>query len=567
MHNETVDFTTLRPNIYKGEWNLDQFINVRRALRLEYLRQKLVSDEAFGQKILNANSEIIKRFENFISKSLAAHQRSCSSLDTNVTHLIHAAKLIFGLQTNDNELTLKQIEEHTRSIYPEVHTERIRPMSKSTHLFASLERHKYSAHFLLIIQQTELFEQQLLRRLIALLHSRSHYGGNSMVLFCTSDKSTKLPVQNMGYLGKVEEIYRTNDAIDLSVADSLLIGENSKFKIGGQLIDIIDENVACFEPSIMNYRYLYQYSMFEHYCKISSIFSADRQVLRCLLKGQPNLVGNLLMMGSLKDKPIIQEMRKSSNVVETATAFCDELVSNLLNTHMYTCSQLICYFEMIVDESKTGKFASLLDLYEELIKYDDLGQSAEFLEKIRGLTKYATDRLIRRIERANCVRNKKSLGYEAKDEDVLDILNSYRNKLMNNDNCDKVRKDLVDDLMKHSQLIINPTRKELHEAIYYSDYRTLNSRCIPYTRNSTYWIEGCFKDLALLNSIIQESPEEMSLMDLFDEFTVIRSKTKPNNGEANDMEATIFIDLINSMEYQGLIKRDGKGRIKRLIWF
>lgn len=565
MHKNTVDFTTLRPNVYRGDWSLDQFIPVRRALRLEYFKQRSISDEAFKKKIVDANSEIIDRFEDFISKSITIHERPCSFFDVEMAHIIHAAKLIFGLQSNDNELTIRQLEDHTRGVHPEVHVERIGPMSKYTNLVAALERHKHTTHFLLIIQQVELFEQQMIRRLIALLHSRSRCGGNSMILFCTSDKSTKLPLQNIGYLGKIVEIYRAKDKVDLSVAESLLIGENSKFKIGGQLIDTIDENVTCFEPSIMNYRYLYQYSMFEHYCKISSVFSSERAVLKSLLRQQPNLIGNLLLLGSMKEKQIVQDLKKSTNVVESVTVVCDDLVADLLNMHKYTCDQLICYFELIVDESKAGKFASLLDLYEELIKYDDLGQSVEFLEKIRGLSKYATDRLIKRIDRAKNIRSQKSSGHISKEKDVLDILNFYRDKLMNNDSCDKIKNSLVDDLLKHCQSITNPTRKELNEAIYYTDHRMISSRCIPYTRNSRYWFEGCCKDLALLSSTIRESPEEMSLLDLFDEFSAFR--TKITNGNSDDLDATIFMDLINDLEYQGLIKRDGKGRLKKLVWF
>lgn len=567
MHTETIDFTTLRPNVYKGQRSLDQFLPVRRALRLEYSKQRSIADEAFKQKIIRTNSEIIRSFEEFISKSISSHYASRSSPSSSNSNIIHIAKLIFGLQTNDNDLTLKHIESHIKKIYPELHVQRIGPASRSSEMFATICDHKYAAHLLVIIQQVELFEQQLIRRLLGLLHSRSHYGGNSMVLFCTSDKSTRLPLQNMGYLGKTVEIYRTNETVDLSVADSLLIGENDRFKIGGQLIDTIDENVTCFEPSIMNYRYLYQYSMFEHYSRISSIFSAKRDVLSSLLKQEPNLIGNLLKLGSLREKYVTQDLKKSEDIVEGAVDLCDRLISELLRTHRYTCDQLICYFDMIGDESRTGQFASLLDLYEELLKFDDLGQSADFLEKIRGLHKYANDRLIKRIDKANNSRLIKSSGNTVKDQDVLEILNMYRDRLVNNDNCDSIKKELVEDLMKHCQTLRNPTRIELNEALYYVDYQTVSTRCIPCSRNRTYWLDSCCKELSTLNNIINEGPEEMSLRDLFDEFNVVRDKGSNGQNGAKELEATIFVDLINSMEYQGLIKRDDKGRLKKLIWF
>lgn len=605
MSVQTIHLSTIPKNqpevLQQKDIDSDEDGEIEKLCINQYQEQKLILEELFEGWLQETNAALIEEIDSFIRISLGDKNDPFRHVSSKI---IHAAQVVLGMRSSDNKPTLDMIHNHVITKNQNFQIIRInQDFSKKNDLIAVFGEVKRSKQLFLIIEQTETIELSLLEILINYLGT---INAQIMILFCMISSASKEKLSQLDLRSRmrvITSIVKKSPENFLNLQSRLLKTNEFKFRFGHNMVDLIYDNFIQCDPTIAQLKYLYEYAMFEHFMKHTSLVTLDRKYLIKVIKPGGRLVNIIRSLKSVKRKESANVDWKS---VDSISQFCLRSTEAISKNHEFLVDQIECYLILVKDETNIGFPSFLSDIFGELWNYESLNQSHSFMEALAKLRKYSNESILRRIEAvmANCsvITSKKDYLY------VQSILSKYKKKLENNNNCKETREELTTSLQEHAKLLKSPKTFPLYEAIYFDDHSTM-IRTIPYSRTDFFKSNvDPNNHYIILCNLINNSPEEISKLDLYNEFkqavvdlnpsqmveaqNVLKTRTKANkclrrstrtsnitltknittNDEFKDegLLKAIFIDLIESMELQGLIKTDNRksktGLIKRVVW-
>lgn len=547
----------MNPDINQDLLNLPFRYNNRK--RDFFLKRKRLLDAHYAKKFKQLNAKVIDELDQFIDKSFDANDE----LQFPGRRQLRGAVLVLDMQTSDHEPTLALIQDHVEKRNKLMGTIRLKStITRKRNLLDVLKEKKHSRLFVMV-ENTETFDYDLSNVLVGHLTGRLLEGSAEviMVLFCVSTKIQGLSIDTNDTFGKLTLINRDKEVASRELLEDLLRSKETEFKLGKKCLDYIYESYINCDASISNLKYLHQYAMFEYYSKLNNIEeSANKQ-------------------NGDRDPMLNKSQLKAAS-----------------EYHKYLCNQMYYFYDLTHD---SGKFPEdITDIYDELLENDDLAQSVNFINAIKDIIKFPHSSLLRRIDLVDKrYRMAPKTIYDKRD--VTRIIFNYKDKILNNEDCKKIVMSLVDELIVFSQGLTNPLHGT-NRKIYFNNTETFMERTLPsarYEKSVERFVDGS-TDFSILYSLIHSSTSEISIADLFNDFVpMLEEWIEKNKPKSKKMKQTvssrtlrrttraekersevlddglakaIFIDILLSMEDQGLIKLElrtsRRGMIKKIIW-
>jgi hypothetical protein len=571
--SRTINLTRIKEgnyyeNLLQKEFTYDREVRERLHVQQEYLEQRKLTEELHQQRFVNVVSNAIEGVKNFVTKSLDLNG---TALFNKQSEQIHGEQLLLDMHISDHEMTFVMIEKAVKKLVPGMHTLRFKAhQAKKRSITDLMEPCRQAKRVFIIIEQAESLSRVLTEALVGHLKNRLSDETSPtdaiMVLFCLSlSQLRSYPFNSMHCFGRMKGI-RKHDVDDgkLSLYD-LLRSRNLKVKLSPETLDFINLYSTHEDPSITSIKYLHCFSIFEHY---HSLYEDD--------------------LLSEKD------------------------FKNLEHEHQSLCDDLQCLAIFLQEKDKWP--LDVTDIYEELGLYDDLAESEEFFNACQGIKKIPHDRLVARLERVEKeFGNRLATNDKHPTTSTISILLSYKDKIANNKDCQDIVKQMIDDIMNYAQTIQCSICDRPN--FYFNGRSSLIAHCLTSSRSNEmlrYHLNENTYYGVLLNKILH-STGQIAAAELFDEvsadfkrimsldtipdtktrqepssqpsppkrsrrLTTIRAtrRCKEHNGKQDDKDderdglaRAIFVDMIDSMEHQGIVKLDPRTRgkvIKRLAW-
>jgi len=606
---ETCDLTTIPPGIFSDEWSKLNLYNDKQrfldsCLQRRYVKQKRISDDLFHEWFHRSNAELVKEIQNFVE----SRDRVNYLIKNYHMNVVHAAAVNLGMQNSDHLHTIDMIEDELSNRCENLTIIRIDPsITKRQNLLDVLQEGCDQKRLLVMVEQTDTLSQTLIVYLVNFLHGLLSSGKTRQVavlffMSCSLNYLNLTSPDTTRRLGPITTIVKQSSDMVLDVRRILLDTKDITFRLGPRLIDAIYENFIERDASIMNLKYLYQYSLFQHYSQKASLLTHPKADLLKIIQSHPQLIPYIRNLNSVKSNSNSIEIDWNNN--NDVVDYCERCVRVLTQYHEFIWSQLYYYLDLLIDETGNSFPTDLGDIHLELSRYIDLGESVRFIDAIFKLRSFPIDRILKRIERGLERSNGSTRKVKGR-KDVRSILAKFKNKFDNNSDCQEMVTDFTNELREHSQLLENPLKMPLSEAIYYNDTSSLKARLLPSTRfDASRSYADCSSDFGILYGLIQAGAEEMNACDLFEDFRqalgehqkqIKRLKAEqevskaparatrssdiaakpardPEVEEISDvgLQKAVFIDLLNCMSHQGIIKIDGreskKGVVRKIAW-
>lgn len=616
---ETIDLTSIPSDfseeLLKVQLDFNEERQILSLIQARYLQQRDLSRAHSDRWLYKTNADLIEQIDQFIDKSFGDEKKALFR-DVKSTQ-IHPASLILGMHASDHPPTLDMIERHINKEKPLIKIVRIKGGSiKKASLIETLTSVKDQKHLLVIIEQTEIVERTILNFLILYLYTMLTEGESRrlVVMFCLSsnckDITQLLPTDTRNRLAKITTIVKEPRDGVLNMQSWLLEADDIVFEIGSNMMNLMYDNVLDVDASVENLRYIYQYAMFEHYSSYASLLTSAPKELAKLVKSHSHLVSFIKNLKSVKDSGELStvDWRDRMEVAK----YCRKRIEYLKCYHEYVWTQFYHYLNLLRDETDQAFPSRLNDIYSEFMAHDDLGQSINFADAISKIPRYPVESIVKRI--SLCTQEHVKSSNSIKCEDVYSILVVYKEKLENNDDCKPILKELADKLLKHSQILKNPLKMPLNEALYFNKSEIVRKRALPSTRFDALndYLDKS-NHFGILYRLIHNHVEEISAADLFNDFKDAvetdcqeelnspevpevppkkvkklcrrgtRASTRITNVPQQEVKKrvvvnkfddgllkAIFVDLIDCMERQGLVKLDRRrsknGIIRRSVW-
>lgn len=545
-HSRTINLTRINEgnyyeNVLKKNFTYDEDIRRKVNVKREFLEQKHIAEALHNQRFIELISDVIENVEKFVSKSL---QLDRPGLFERQKDEIHAETLLLDMHVSDHEMTFAMIEKSIKRLVTNLHVSRLKAnLARKRGIQELIESSEQSEIVFIIVEQAECLSRSLTETLVGHLRSRLSNRASTtdvvMILFCLSIRLQILPFDHMRCFKGMKGITKLSRDSFQDRLDVLLRSRDLKVKLAPATLDLIYLHSLYADASITNISYLHCYCIFEHYKR-------------------------------LDEKSILTEKE----------------YKKLERKHQSLCDDLQCYALFLYDLDTWPQDAS--DLYEELGRLDDLSQSTEFFNAIHRIKKIPHDRLVGRLE---MIAKQFTDHKQQAKRNAPSILLSYKEKIANDKGEKHTVSELLDDLMKYARTIKCPFSK--HPNFYFSDCQTLIRGCLKPARSQRELLQSGYLDEStffgvLLNKVLS-SPRLMAANELFDEVLTDfkelisthkteqsseslqprREHAEYSNEEMDGLVRALFIDTIDSMEHQGLVKLDprSKGKvIKRLAW-
>lgn len=573
--SRTINLTRAREDnhieeVLKLPHNYDDDIAARCVVKRQYFEQKQLAERTYAEKFKKLHEGILRDVHRFVEKCLDVHDE----------HLFvgNEAESIFGsivnldMQISDHEPTFNLIESSLKK-HKNLHVTRVSASSiRKRNLLEMLEPSKQSKRTLIMVEQAETLSRSLTDILVGHLKNRITDVLSPttviMVLFCLSTHIQELPFDHVNCFGRMDTIEKDRISEQREVLEELIRSREIRMKLGCGPLNYIYEYFVNVDASMASVIYLCSYAMFEYYYDLEDSYEQ------------------------------MDEVTRSACFKSTAT----------INRHQYLCDQMYYFTELLCEKGLYPE--DVTDIYEDMNKFDRLDQSIQFVDSVKNLRKFPQEALMRRID-AVILKSQQTQNTKNGKVDVISILSKYKEKILNNKGCEEIITQLTDDLLKHAYDLGNPI-KEDRDHIYFNNLNSLTESTLTAVRLPEKLIKYFCRDGnyfgVLLRQHILTSQGQIGVHDLAadvsDEYRkIIRSErscvikkgprikiTPKKRGsrvskalqselepvqrglspeEEDGLAKAIFVDVIDCMELQYLIKLDPKvkGRhLKRLIW-
>lgn len=563
-HSRTINLTRIKEGNYydsilSRKFDYDTEVKERKDVKQEFSSQKLVAEKLYHEKSAELISAAVEGVKDFVTKSM---NLKGTNLFDKTEGQIHGEVLHLDMQLSDHEMTYTFIEKAVKKLVNNLHIIRLKAnQARKRSISELMEPTRQSRRIFLIVEQTECLSRVLTETLVGLLKNRlsdeTSPTDTIMILFCLSLRIKALPFDNLHCFGRMKGIHKQTDQSKVGYLEILLRSRGLKVKLGPNVLDFIYEHSLHTDSSITNVKYLHCYAIFEHYQRLNA-------------------------------ESLISQ------------AEYEELESQ----HQLLCDNILSLSLFLKDKDKWPTDAT--DLYSELESYSDLSKSHDFFDSLQSLRKISHDRLVKRFENVeNQFGNLVTKSKKVVKQNAVSILSSYKDKIGNNRDCDEILLQLINDLMKYAKNIRSPFNEQRN--FYFNNVRSLETGCFTASRRAeelseTYLNESSY--FGILFKRILNSPGNIAAAELCDEVledfkklitiqesttekrqdpvetkrsrrkTTIRASRKSMGRETSEEERdglarAIFVDMIDSMEHQGIVKLDARAKgkvIKRLAW-
>lgn len=535
-----------------------------------FKEQRAVATKLFNEWLEEINSDLVTQIDDFIDTSLRYSKNGLFS--NRCPAIIHPARVVLGMDSGDNNTTLDMIYNHVSCKNRNLKIVRVaHDTTQKNPLIDILKKATCLKQLLIIVDQTELMESSLLETLVRSIIkiSQESKGPCIMIMFCMANGMGKglsnvMDLLFHSFMRDMTWIMKKNPKKTLALQDKLLKSDVNRFRLGRGMIEFMYDSFSQYDASMAQFRYLYEYALFEYHMNPLSLLTTDKKHLMNVVKPHSNLVESIRRLESVRK---MKGTKVDWNSAPSIIQFCVKSIKDVLTHHEFLVSQIGCYLPLIKDEIAKGFPSNIIEIYDELWDYDSLSLSPNFMNAIIKLSKYPTDSILRRIEAS--VANSSPVSLKEINS-VASILSNYREKLENNEDCKNVKEGLRTQLFGHAALLKSPKTYPLYEAVYFDNRSAVYKRTETHARTDLLYSEMKHEThYGILLNLIHNSTTEISLADLFDDF---KDAVEGSNQINDDLILkTIFQDLIDSMELQNLIKtetrRSRKGLISRVIWF
>lgn len=607
-----MDFTNIPPRVcqslMKLPFNYDKEREARAHARAMYREEKAISEDVFSKWLEGSNAGLLKQINECIEKTFNNHK---ALFDIGPT--IWATSVALGIPPSDKAATLNMIESTFRDKVRAIQFLRILPdLVTKTQLQNFLElnfRTKTSQNLLVIVEQTDKMGVFVLDSLIGFFNNMQNRQRvkNVMVFFCMASShmslDTILPSAGVELVGRKGMIIKDISEDAFKRIESLIHGIGNTFKLSAELLDTIYNHTCFVDTSVMYLKYLYQYSMFRHYIYGNGTISNSPK--------SSNSSPRLSRRKSMRSSEMPSSLAKRGNKIKynAASGLCESRITDLLDYHTHLTQQLQLYFILLEDETAESFPTTILELYLEVLKYENLSFSHNTIDAIFKLKSYSAEGIIRRIDSMKEL-NFNKLDHKAQ-PNVYSILHRFRQKIENNEDSKDIRRDLQENLAHHIQFLKNPLKDPDSASVYFKDRVIFTDRTMPALRYDLSNDTLGSNLFGILYKKICNSPEEISEQDLFYEFLQARkeqasqinlrksvitpfykfksttrrtgsslqtkhlpsrdvdSKSETEKKDERELRA-VFADLLDCMQHQGIIERElrssKRGIFKRNVW-
>lgn len=588
------------------EFTYNQDTEIKKVLFATFDEEIAISDAVFDQLFDKSYANLIQQVGQYVDEVLLDSSKNSLFPNFN-SYLIQGASVILGMHATDHLLAINRLETYISKNKKGIEIYRIKSEITRRNQFTNLYmKIRNSTKSLVIVEKTESMGVSLLESLIDSLHTilTEDPSKRITVLFCMSSNfkplNRLLPISvstrmhyNKLIVSEVEDISRN--------LDQYLINMNcNRFSIGSNLVETIASDFAFRDPTLANLKYIYQYCLFHHFRKTHTVANLNKKDLVKLLKSHPSLIKTIKSLDSVVNYNTNRDWTSNT----TVASFCVEQSAICQAHDKFIKNQIAYYFYLLKDDLGQNFPSDLNDLYSESMNHDGLACSFKFADAVQKLKSYPINSILKRIDKAllNCKKD------STKDKnDVYTIFTKFKGKFENNDDSKQLVFEFINSLLEHAQLLINPLKLPLSELLYCDDTVTIRKRLMPMTRYDVFKAPEVTKSYfdAIYSSILRYK-EEVSEADLYDEFKHFMEEKKhinefdarkiydskamtPNkrarrsvrfenidkssdNGTNLDegLLKAIFIDTLENIEQQGLIKRTSKdskkGMLRRHVW-
>lgn len=531
-----------------------------------------MSSKIFDDLFLRINTQLLEEVIQFIRSVLA----SSNDDFPNIAHsYINVTSLVLGAQSSDHGAILDLIANNIKEKYKLFGLARITPdIDRKTRIISKLDQYEDKDQLLVIVEQTEQMEVHALGDLITYLLSRmdkcrrKQPFASTMIIF--TKNSTRFPIQRMfgqhitTRLRFLPTIIK-DSAIWIDVLQEQLISMTGvSMSLAPSVVQYITERFRFRYASLEDARLIYNTALHLHYMNpFASLPNITEKELGELREDDPDLFEHVAETFKLN--------LVNAKAVRNIVGFYENLRFKINNSHMQT------FFELIRD-SRDDFPGSVLDLYQQLEKHHDLGQSESVINAISRIRSFTRDRLLERFELSIGAMNKSK---NAKKTDIFKDLSSFRDKIVNNDTLGDSKTSLINLLMKYAAGIKSPYKIDFGDGLFFRDLVSLRCRVDQLPRGltrDTQRLPEHSKYLSILIDIFNSSSEESSLADYFDEFIhkvdlLKEQPEKKTRKKAKTLDENffrlLFIAMIGDLEQHDMLKRNAraqKGRIQKCIW-
>lgn len=419
---------------------------IQNKIHNELLQKQLsICDSKFNNLLLMRNQRIVEEIEKHIKTFMRP-----SIFSNDKFRYLHGLAIILGMHISDHSPTLDNIASAIEDRFSDV---KMRVMRFTPQLMKQkkvinnlLEREVMKTKYIvLILEQTQMIDRLCLDYMITILttmDSESQIKRNVILIFCMA--SDKPPLNHILTVDR-QKVIRPNpvpvvrldpdrDALD-EVMQVLLDDDDISFKLGPNIVSLLDNEFVFRDPTVANTKYLFTYALKEHYENetsfildliksrsdfnksdfnkhIDSAISSVRN-LQSVVRATKNDRGDFSNL-NWDDKKNIRDLVVSK-------------VERLTSYHKYLMSQLSYYFHLLRDEMCINFPGSFHELYEEVFKDENLGRSQVFYDAIDSFGKLSADRALRRLNK--CLDNVKSCPKLFEGSDMINIVREFSFKL------------------------------------------------------------------------------------------------------------------------------------------
>lgn len=574
-------------------------MGIEAMLLRKYREERQTFSESCERLFDKIHQETFEKIDSFVNEAITEE----TLFPGQNAYLLQAATLILGLHTSDHHYTLDKLESHFDS-GKVVETFRIKPkrFQRRTDLIESINKVRDVDRLLVIVEQTEILDAFMLECFIDSLYNMLILSDDKriLILFCMSGSfmpiSSLLPVSVMNRMAHKAIIVNDVDDITQDLERKLIANDGLSMKLGHRLISFMYMSFTEKDASIMHLKYLIENCLFEHYSSDLTIVNLPKESITKVLNQNHDMINRLKRLKSLKNCDMI-DWKSVNSIVN----FCTQQTEELQKYHKYLAVNINYMFELLKDQHVDGIITDLSDIYQQLLKHDNLSQSSEIYDQIINFKKYSPEAILKRIKSA--LRHQASLEYKGS-FDIHKTLTKYLARLENNENCKEIVVALIKDLLQNAASLKNPLKLPLSELIYFDDIDLIMSMTMPATRNSIIECKHLTNKnyYEVLLDTLQGFPEEVNVADLFEEFKnsakeekliileasvkemaeVVKKDQKRSKRsvhykvdeneveESDELMRAIFTDLIDGMELQGIVKRyaneSKQGILKRMCW-
>lgn len=522
-----------------------------------YFQCKKEDDDYFHEWFNELHGEFLQEAEKFVSLALDDKSPYASFN----SERIHQATFVLRFDLNDHQAIINSIDNRLDKCFKGLDIVRLKQsLSKKKELVELFCEIKESKRLLVIVEQTETLVNSCLQNdLIKLLYGMldEEQDRRILVMFCMSSSSLNITQAFTIDSRRIMKNYGTITGSTMTETaksiESKFLKDDRIFHFGPEVIQFIHGNYVLYNASFCHFRYLYQQAVLLQLSRPVSLIHLPKKQLVSVLKSSPYLIESIRSLESMKKYGTKINWRDTCSIAN----FCKDSLAKLQTYHEFCMRQLECYFTLMEDPAGIEFPSALQELYMNLIYNDSLGNSEELLKAFYRFGKSSREVLLGRIRKTLQLRKSEQIE---KLEDVRDILENFEARLENNDNQDKISNELIRALSKHSEKLISPLKLPLNEAYYFDDLKQLKERTLLLTRKYFHRGTGREDAMSILYELVMQSTETINSKDLYEEFA-----EKMKDVDGHFIKPT-FIDLIETMEHQGLLRADRKGILIRCEW-